>query len=72
MKEESPSRIKTYKREVAFGLLSLWVAIAIKLFVLADPASVGVYNDLFVGVTWPIMGIVGSMFGLDHWTKAKK
>lgn len=50
---------KTYKREVALGLLLFWVILGVTALVI--PEATEVFNI----ATWPILGFAGGAFGLD-------
>jgi len=55
---------KTYKREIGYGLLALWVAVTIWVFIGLPPAMVENYERIYETLTWVTWIYVGSMMGL--------
>lgn len=60
---------KSGKRELALVLLLFWLLVAVKLFFVAPAADVAHYGPLFDAITWPILGAVFAVYGLDFWVK---
>ena len=57
---------KTWKRETAWGLLTIWAALTALYFTyLTDAKLIEAYATAYVGMTWATFGFAASMFGID-------
>lgn len=54
---------KTYKREIAGGMLTLWTLITIRLFFYIEPSALSNYEELYNGLTFVLVPSGLAVFG---------